>query len=89
MINLLLFEWDLDKAKKKGNNMKIMPKYPDLLEEYNFSQGVEGKYATKYAAGTNLVVIDPDIAKFFPDHDSVNQALRLLTEIIKKQKKVA
>jgi hypothetical protein len=36
-----------------------------------------------------VVVIEPDVAKFFPDHDSVNQALRSLAEIIKKQKKIA
>ena len=69
--------------------MKTMPKDQDLLEEYDFSQGVQGRYAKRYAEGTNVVVIDPDVAKFFPDHDSVNQALRSLTEIIKRQKKPA
>ncbi len=66
--------------------MKKMQKDPDMLEEYDFSNGVQGKYAEKYEEGTNVVVIDPDVAKFFPDHDSVNQALRSLTEIIKSQK---
>ncbi len=66
--------------------MKKMPKDPDMLEEYDFSNGVQGKYAEKFEEGTNVVVIDPDVAKFFPDHDSVNQALRSLTEIIKSQK---
>lgn len=63
--------------------MKKMKKDPEVLEEYDFSNGVQGKYAEKYRKGTNVVVIDPDIVKFFPDHDSVNQALRRLTEIIK------
>lgn len=63
-----------------------MQKDPDMLEEYDFSNGVQGKYAEKFEEGTNVVVIDPDVAKFFPDHDSVNQALRSLTEIIKSQK---
>ena len=67
--------------------MKKMQKDPDMLEEYDFSKGVQGKYAKKYSEGTNVVVIDPDVSKFFPDHDSVNQALRSLTEIIKKQKR--
>lgn len=66
--------------------MKKMQKDPDMLEEYDFSNGVQGKYAEKFEEGTNVVVIDPDVAKFFPDHDSVNQALRSLTEIIKSQK---
>ncbi len=67
--------------------MKKMQKDPDMLEEYDFSKGIRGKYAKKYSEGTNVVIIDPDVAKFFPDHDSVNQALRSLTEIIKKQKR--
>jgi len=71
----------------KGTNMKKMQKDPDMLEEYDFSKGIRGKYAKKYSEGTNVVVIDPDVSKFFPDHDSVNQALRSLTEIIKKQKR--
>ena len=69
--------------------MKRMQKEPDMLEEYDFSKGVQGKYAKKYAEGTNVVVIDPDVAKVFPDHDSVNQALRSLVEIIRRQKKLA
>lgn len=69
--------------------MKKMQKDRDMLEEYDFSKGIEGKYAKKFAEGTNVVVIEPDIVKFFPDHDSVNQALRSLSEIIKKQKKIA
>jgi len=69
--------------------MKRMLKDRDMLEEYDFSKGIQGKYAKRYAQGTNVVVIEPDITKFFPDHDSVNQALRSLTEIIKKQKKIA
>ena len=66
-----------------------MPKDTDLLEEYDFSKGVQGKYARRYAEGANVIVIDPDVAKYFPDHDSVNQALRSLAEIIKRQKKLA
>jgi hypothetical protein len=66
-----------------------MQKDPDMLEEYDFSKGIQGKYAKRYQEGANVVVIEPDVAKFFPDHDSVNQALRSLTEIIKKQKKIS
>ncbi len=69
--------------------MKRMQKDPDLLEEYDFGRGVQGKYAKRYAEGTNVVVIEPDVAKVFPDHDSVNQALRSLAEIIRRQKKLA
>jgi hypothetical protein len=60
-----------------------------MLEEYDFSKGVQVKYAKSYAEGTNVVIIEPDVAKVFPDHDSVNQALRSLVEIIKRHKKLA
>ena len=69
--------------------MRKMRKDRDMLEEYDFRKGIQGKYAKKYAEGTNVVVIEPDVAKFFPDHDSVNQALRSLAEIIKRRKKIA
>jgi hypothetical protein len=67
--------------------MKRMSDDPDMLEEYDFSQGVMGKYAQRYAEGTNVVVLEPDVAEFFPDHESVNDALRSLISIIKKQQK--
>ncbi len=67
--------------------MKKMQKDPDMLEEYDFSKGVRGKYSQKYAEGTNVVVIEPDVAKYFPDHDTVNNALRSLVEIIEQQRK--
>jgi len=60
-----------------------------MRREYDFSGGVRGKYAKRYAEGTNVVVIDPDVAEYFPDHDSVNEALRGLTAIIKRQRKAA
>jgi len=68
--------------------MKRMHNDPDMLEEYNFSGGVRGKYAERYAEGTNVVVVDPDVAAFFPDHDSVNEALRHLAAVITSQRKV-
>lgn len=71
----------------KENNMKKMRKDPDMLEEYDFSKGIMGKYSEKYEEGTNVVVIEPDVAKYFPDHDSVNDALRSIAKIIRRQKK--
>ncbi len=64
--------------------MKVMPNDPDMLDEYDFSKGVRGKYTARYSEGTNVVVIDPDVAKYFPDHDSVNEALRSLLPIVKR-----
>ena len=65
--------------------MNVMKNDPDLLEEYDFSGGVRGKYAKRYAEGTNVVLIDPDVAEFFPDHDTVNEALRSIIAILKKR----
>lgn len=54
---------------------------PRLKKEYDFSKGVRGKYAARFAAGTNLARLDPDVAERFPDSESVNRALRSLAEI--------
>lgn len=53
----------------------------DMLEEYDFSEGVRGKYAKRYHQGCNVVVLDPDIAERFPNSEAVNRALRSLVEI--------
>jgi hypothetical protein len=50
----------------------------DLRPEYDFSSGERGKYAARFAAGTNLVMLDADVAEAFTDSKSVNDALRRL-----------
>ncbi len=59
-----------------------------MKANYNFSKGKRGKYARQYAAGTNLVVLAPDVAKIYKDTDTVNEALRALVKIaaLKKQR---
>ena len=55
----------------------------DLRPEYDFSQmkgGVRGKYVARYREGTNLVLLDPDVAAAFPDAKAVNDALRLVLQ---------
>ena len=52
----------------------------ELRPEYDFGKGVRGKYAKRYAEGTNIVRLDPDVAKAFPTAQSVNDALRRLME---------
>ena len=54
---------------------------PDMLDDYDFSQGVRGKYVERFAQGSNVVVLSPDVAEIFPDSESVNTALRLLVEV--------
>ena len=51
---------------------------PDMREEYDFSAGVRGKYAGRFAEGSNVIVLDPDVAEVFGDGKAVNEALRLL-----------
>jgi len=48
----------------------------DMRPEYDFSKAVRGKYAKRYAAGTNVVLLAPDVVKAFPNSDAVNRALR-------------
>lgn len=69
--------------KKKNER----PQRPDeLRREYDLSAlrgGVRGKYAARYKAGTNLVLLSPDVAKYSPDEKSVNTALRSLIHAAK------
>lgn len=59
----------------------------ELRREYDLSKlngGVRGKYAERYRAGTNLVLLSPDVAEYFPDEQSVNKALRSLIHRAKR-----
>jgi len=57
----------------------------EMREEYDFSSGVRGKYYKQYMEGTNVVLLEPDVAEVFRDSESVNQALRVLINIAKNQ----
>ena len=62
----------------------------EMLNEYGFSEGIQGKYAERYHADKNLIRLDADVADMFPDAKSVNDALRALGRIIiDHQKKVS
>ena len=58
-----------------------------MRAEYDFSRGVRGKYARRYAQGTNVVVLEPDVAKVFPSAEAVNRSLRALADIMRQQEK--
>jgi uncharacterized DUF497 family protein len=70
-------------GRKERIMKKTAKKSPDsdMLEEYDFSKGERGKYAARYAEGTNVVVLAPDVAAAFPNADAVNSALRALMKI--------
>lgn len=60
----------------------------ELRPEYDFSQlagGIRGKYVERYRAGTNLILLDADVAQAFPNEVAVNEALRLLMQIAQRQ----
>ncbi|MFN0117164.1 MAG: hypothetical protein ACKVQC_02575 [Elusimicrobiota bacterium] len=69
---------------KKKNKSDIA----DLRSEYNFyslKNAVRGKYVSRYRSGTNLIHLAPDVAKAFPNEDSVNETLRSLIKLAKIQ----
>jgi hypothetical protein len=61
----------------------------EMLREYDFAKGVRGKYARRYAQGSNVVVLEPDVAKVFPNAEIVNASLRSLAKIIRRRKSLA
>ena len=63
------------KAKKSA------PDADTMRPEYDFSNAVRGVTAARYAQGTNVVLLDPDVAQLFPDSRAVNEALRTLTRL--------
>jgi hypothetical protein len=62
---------------------KISKAKGDMLPEYDFSKGVRGKYTKAYAKGSNVVMLDPDVAKVFATGKSVNGSLRNLVKTLK------
>ena len=67
----------MKKASKSSRTKKARRIADDeILPEYDFSKAVRNKYAERYAEGTNLVLLEPDLAEQFPDSQSVSRALR-------------
>jgi hypothetical protein len=58
-----------------------------MRDHYDFTGGVRGKYARKYAEGTNVVVLDPDVARLFPNREAVNETLRAVAQIVQIQER--
>ena len=70
---------------KDSNMKKEADKEPEMRSEYDFSGGVRGKYAQRYARGTNMVLLDPDVAEVFTDTRLLNQLLRTVAKILSSQ----
>ena len=65
---------------KKVNSDELRPEY----HRDDFGHGIRGKYYEDYKSGTNLVLLNPDVAAMFPDEKAVNDALRSLIELTRK-----
>lgn len=61
----------------------------EMAPEYDLSDSRPNPYAERYAQGTNMVRLDPDVAKVFPDSAAVNDALRALVKIIEERSSAA
>jgi hypothetical protein len=73
------------KKKIKKNRARPLGSDQDTLRsEYDFSKAVRGVTSARYAEGTNVVLLDPDVAKIFPDARAVNEALRTISRLTGK-----
>lgn len=74
---------DDNMKKSKG---KAQPRGSDkdtMRPEYDFSKAVRGVTAARYAEGTNVVLLDPDVAELFPDSRAANEALRTIARLMR------
>lgn len=72
-------------APKKRRPPTTVPD-DEILPEYDFSRARPNKYGRRFAGGQNIVVLEPDVARRFPDSATVNRALRALLEIADKSR---
>jgi len=75
--------------KKKVSRRDPKNDRDTMRPEYDFSKAIRGVTAARYAEGANLVVIDPEVLDVFPDGTTVNQALRALAPVLRRQRRQA
>jgi hypothetical protein len=68
-----------DPSRKRESGMR---------KEYDFSGGVRGKHAARFPGGSRVVVLEPDVAKVFRDSKAVNEALRVLAALARRQARI-
>jgi hypothetical protein len=74
----------MNETNMKKSRKKARPRGSEedtMRSEYDFSQAVRGVTAARYAEGTNVVLLDPDVAKIFPNARAVNEALRTIARL--------
>ena len=72
--------------KKQIRRKPSRDKYT-MRAEYDFSKGVRGKHAARYAEGTNVVVLEADVAREFPTTEQVNETLRAVSKLLQQHRK--
>lgn len=72
-----------DSMKKQSKRTARTP--DQMRSEYDFSKGTRGKHAARYASGTNVVVLAPDVASQFHTADDVNETLRAVARLIERR----
>jgi hypothetical protein len=77
------------KTKLIRHKKNLKPNNGAMRAAYDFSKGVRGKHAAQYAAGTNVVVIEPDVTAEFPTAKEVNETLRAVAQLLQRRKKTA
>ncbi|MBN1943740.1 MAG: hypothetical protein JW849_10650 [Phycisphaerae bacterium] len=65
--------------------MKKRDNHSDMRSEYDFTGAERGKYAQRYAEGTNVILLDPDLREVFPDSESVNRVLHAIVDSLRQK----
>lgn len=66
---------------------KAVREKDEMRSHYDFHGGVRGKYAARYAEGTNVAVLDPDVAEMFPNREAVNETLRAVGRVVEMRQR--
>jgi len=75
--------------KKKTSRRSGKDESDTMRKEYDFTAAIRGVTAARYARGANVAVIDPEVLDVFPDGETVNQALRALAPVLRRQRRPA
>jgi len=73
--------------ERHTNRKPLKVAEPEMRPEYDFSKATRGVTAARYAEGTNVVLLDPDVAEIFPDTRAVNEALRTIARLTRTSSK--
>jgi len=75
------------RTMKKQTSRKLARQEDTMRPEYDFSKGVRGKHAARYAKGTNVVVLEADVAREFRTTEQVNETLRAVSKLLQQYRK--